>query len=241
MHTEQNRSTAVNSAVWHILFLVSIAGIVAAMTILYRSMRSVMAVGGSCGSGGPFVIRVECPDGIPVLMNIAVWGGLILFFVAMAAIVKLRAPNLLWLLWPALFLSLGFNFIQFGLDPPGGQDPVGGWIVCGVLFGLMGGVPLLIGLPIMFRGKRRRTARLADRALELSTRFRNATTPPNVIVSSSGANRSAANWSAPSRSQGSANSNIVAALERLAALHRSGSLTDTEYQAAKDAVLGGGG
>ncbi|MEO7399047.1 MAG: hypothetical protein ABIW84_10825 [Ilumatobacteraceae bacterium] len=165
MQAEETRASPLNAAVWHLLFLISIASIVAAMTILYRTMRSVMAVGGSCGSGGPYEIRIECPDGIPLLMNIAIWGGVIFLFVAIVAIHKVRAPNLLWLLWPALFLSLGFNFIQFGVDPPGGDDPVAGWIVCGALFGVMGGVPLLIGLPVMFRRKRTRTANLAERAL----------------------------------------------------------------------------
>ena len=54
--------------------------------------------------------------------------------------VRRRSPLLAW---PALFLSLGWNFLEFGFDPPGEDDGlVWGWIVCGVVFWLMGGLPL---------------------------------------------------------------------------------------------------
>ena len=34
-------------------------------------MRSVMDIGGSCASGGPYSIEVACPDGVDVLMLVA--------------------------------------------------------------------------------------------------------------------------------------------------------------------------
>jgi hypothetical protein len=228
----EGRTSPFGAAVWQAVLVVSFGGIVAGLTLLYRSMRSVMAVGGSCGSGGPYQLRVECPKGIPLLMNVAIWGGVVMLFLAMAAIKRTGAPNVLWLLWPALFLSLGFYFVQFGLDPPGGGDVQVGWMVCGAVFGLMGAVPLLIGLPIVFRG-RQRAAALADRALDASTRFRNATTPPNIVVSSV-----PRTWPAVEQPRVVASASTVAAdLERLASLHRSGALTDDEYAAAKQAVL----
>jgi hypothetical protein len=45
------------------------------------------------------------------------------------------------LAWPALFLSLGWNFLEFGVQPPGG-GLAWGWLVPGVMFVLMGGGPL---------------------------------------------------------------------------------------------------
>jgi hypothetical protein len=36
-----------------------------------------------------------------------------------------------------LFLALGWNFIEFGLDPPGGEGTVWGWLIPGVLFWVM--------------------------------------------------------------------------------------------------------
>ena len=47
------------------------------------------------------------------------------------------------LAWPGLFLSLGWNFLEFSFAPPGGGF-AWGWLVCGVVFVLMGGLPLLL-------------------------------------------------------------------------------------------------
>ena len=56
---------------------VSLAGVSAALTILFLSMRSVMKIGGFCASGqSAFVIAHQCPKGVPLLMLGAVWGGL---------------------------------------------------------------------------------------------------------------------------------------------------------------------
>jgi hypothetical protein len=43
-------------------------------------------------------------------------------------------------------LSLGWNFLDFGFDPADGGGTDAGLVFCGVLFFLMGGVPLLFGL-----------------------------------------------------------------------------------------------
>jgi hypothetical protein len=56
------------------------------------------------------------------------------------------------LLWPALFLSLGWNFLQYAFDSPtAGGGIVWGWLVCGVLFMLMGGLPILVMIPVTVR------------------------------------------------------------------------------------------
>jgi hypothetical protein len=47
---------------------VSLAGISASLTVLFLGMRSVMDIGGACASGGPFVPRVECPQGVPMMI-----------------------------------------------------------------------------------------------------------------------------------------------------------------------------
>jgi hypothetical protein len=47
------------------------------------------------------------------------------------------------LAWPGLFLSLGWNFLEFTFSPPGG-GLAWGWLICGVLFVLMGGLPLIL-------------------------------------------------------------------------------------------------
>jgi hypothetical protein len=49
--------------------------------------------------------------------------------------------------WSALFLSLGWNFAEYGVHPPGGG--VGwGWLVCAVVFIAMGAAPLLLWLGV---------------------------------------------------------------------------------------------
>jgi hypothetical protein len=132
-----------------VLTFVGLAGSVACLTILYLSMRSVMAVGGTCASGNtPYAIRTPCPTGVPGLMTGSIFLGLaFLFLYALNAI----GPNLVFLAWPALFLSLGWNFLDFGLNPPAGSSG-GGWLVCAVVFILMGGVPLVIGIMAVVKG-----------------------------------------------------------------------------------------
>jgi hypothetical protein len=44
--------------------------------------------------------------------------------------------------WSALFLALGWNFLDYGFDAPGGGTAAG-WLVCGFVFVAMGVVPLL--------------------------------------------------------------------------------------------------
>lgn len=42
--------------------------------------------------------------------------------------------------WPAVFLSLAWNFLEYGIFKY--DHPAWAWIVCGILFVLMGGLPL---------------------------------------------------------------------------------------------------
>jgi hypothetical protein len=121
------------------------AGVLAlCLTVVYLAMRRVMAVGGTCASGGPYEIATPCPKGVAWMLPLGIIVGM---GAALALALTARRGPKLWLLaWPALFLSLGWNFLDFGLDPPDpsgqGNDP--GWLVCGVTFALMGGVPLLL-------------------------------------------------------------------------------------------------
>src|SRR5439155_12073017 len=132
---------------------VGLAGVAAAFTVLYLSMRSVMSIGGSCASGNqPFVVSHPCPAGVALLLPASIWVGLIFLGIYVWQAARHKAPSLLSLAWPALFLSLGWNFLDFGLHPPGGQSGVAvGWLVCAVVFGLMGGIPLVYALPATVR------------------------------------------------------------------------------------------
>ena len=130
--------------------------------------------------------------------------------------------------WPALFLSLGWNFLDYGLDPPGGDDGlVWGWLVCAVLFFLMGGLPLL--------------------ALWSPKVLRNTWWPPDpqpriAGLPASGSPPSSPPPRAPSPVRTappvtSGDGDVVARLERLAALRDRGAIDADEYERAKKAVL----
>ena len=106
-----------------------------------------MGSGGSCASGGPYVPAVECPDAVVALtplsiLRVFIFGGLAGWGGASLGAAWL---GLIALGWPALFLSLGWNFLEFpGFAPPDGEQGgfIWSWIFCGIVFVLMGGIPL---------------------------------------------------------------------------------------------------
>jgi hypothetical protein len=116
----------------------------ASITIMYLGMRDVMEIGGVCASGGPFEIRVECPDGTWAII-VAAFAGLIAVMVWGAAGSYLGSPRLYLLAWPALFISLGYNFLDGGLNVVEGRSSIGDWVLASTFFA-MGGIPLVIAL-----------------------------------------------------------------------------------------------
>ncbi len=129
--------------------LIGVAGMTLSLTWLFLGMRAVMAIGGACADGGPYVSRQSCPDGVPLLMTLGIFG--LFVFGAFLLIYGSRIGgwygNLVGLAWPALFLSLAWNFLEFGLHPPGETGPAWGWLFCGVVFVVIGAGPLLAWLP----------------------------------------------------------------------------------------------
>ena len=124
-----------------LLLLVGLAGFSACLTLLFLAMRSVMEVGGACADGGPYVSAQPCPKGVAWIMPGSIWAGLA--FLAIYAFHTMGGPNLTLLAWPALFLSLGWNFLEYGLDPP--FEGLGwGWLVCAAIFFAMGAAPLFV-------------------------------------------------------------------------------------------------
>ena len=197
----------------------TLGGVACALTIAFLAMRSVMNVGGFCAEGGAYKIRQHCPQGVPAVLVGSIWGGLILAFGYVWQVLRGGVPGFSMLLWPALFLSLGWNFFEFAFDPPGtGGGIVGGWLVCGVVFALMGGLPLLVALPATLRG--------FVRGHEARPGW-----PGGIPVAH--LQRIAARVQ-PSGSD----TRIVNELERLARLHEKGALDDEEYEAAKRKLLG---
>ena len=95
-------------------------GLAFTMTILWLSMRAVMGIGGFCATGGPYVPAVECPDVVVALTPLSIFGLFIFGGLAAWGGASLGGGwiGLIALGWPALFLSLGWNFLEFGLRRP---------------------------------------------------------------------------------------------------------------------------
>jgi hypothetical protein len=199
--------------------------VAAGLTVLFLGMRSVMDLGGYCASGGPYEIRQECPDNA-WMIPVSIFVGLAGVGFVLAGTFR-GGPKLVALAWPALFLALGWNFLEYAFDPPPPDDGVvWGWLLCGVVFVAMGGIPLLLVLM---------NARLALWGTDASG---DTTRTATARATATALSRLAATRSRtpPTRGNGR-DEGLVSDLERLAALHRAGQLTDDEYARAKGARL----
>jgi hypothetical protein len=195
----------------------------ACLTLMFLGMRSVMDIGGACAEGGPYVPVQPCPDGAAL----ALIGGSFGLFAAAGLMIWFGSRlgkgyvTLVFLGWPALFISLGFNFLQYGLNPPPGQPVEWGFLVPGVLFWIIGIGPLLFGI---WGWRAARSGRSTSAAVTLN-RLSDSVTRPNAFEAGGSS-------SAPRDEDA-----VVEELERLSRLHAAGSLTDDEFAAAKARVL----
>ncbi len=278
------------------LYLAGVTVLAWAITICWLAMRAVMDVGGMCAEGGPYVVATPCPDGVPLLLALAFPAG----FLGGGMMVRWGSrlgpawASLVALAWPALFLSLGWNFLDHGLTAAGGLEA--GWLIPGVLFLLMGGVPLVVGIQVLLRqrtgprppGRDHGTTRLAidstppwdagspprarpapgrspstgagpgpgragpspspasprseqDARAELARTLRAmasaATTMAADQTTVADALRDDPTATIAATDPPTGVPDLVSQLERLAALHRDGSLGELEYLQAKQAVI----
>jgi hypothetical protein len=225
--------------------LVGLAGVAFSVTLLFKSMRAVQAIGGFCASGGPYQISHTCPKGVTGLLPLSIIGGLI-FLGLFAACVGDRGRPAVLLAWPALFLSLGWNFLDYGLHLTTGHGVNGGFLTCAVIFILMGIVPLFFIIPQLYQSFTESTdstpptpptpstPALGGASVGFGTPARSA--PPFASFGSGGVQF--ASTTAPSAPPSAPTGDITGQLERLASLHRRRELTDAEYEAAKRKALG---
>ncbi|MEW6553666.1 MAG: hypothetical protein AB1384_05215 [Actinomycetota bacterium] len=131
--------------------------------LLFLAMRGVLDEGGMVARGGPYEIAHPAPD-YWWIFPVSIIGMIIIVFASMGMFSLMRgmagsasspfsgrgalsggdgAVSLVALFfWPAIFLSLGWNFLEYGFFT--GEGLAWGWIVCGVVFVLMGGLPLYL-------------------------------------------------------------------------------------------------
>jgi hypothetical protein len=224
-----------------VLYVVGLVVLAAATVAVYLAMRDVMAIGGSCASGGPYEVATPCPKGTSALMV----GGFFGWFVGagMAAIAGTRLPggygSIALLGWPALFLSLGWNFLEFGFEPANGGGTDGSLVFCGVLFFLMGGVPLLFGLKGLARAlwpaASPSTAEAGSWSLTDQIRMATSLSPFRMVDTRLKAERPAPE-PVPEPASGE---DIARELERLVDLRSRGALDDDEFERAKAILLSG--
>jgi len=185
--------------------------VVSALTVLNECMRAVMSIGGSCGTAGTGL--APCPGNTAGLLPAAIWGGLIFLGLYVWQTAKHDVPSFVSLVWPALFISLGWNFLDYGIR--GGVVSAGS-LVCGVVFVLMGGIPLIWALPHLWR--------------VYALGHIDADKPWHVTATGNA-------FKAVTRIGRSPSEDMADSLERLDRLHKSGGLDDLEYAKAKDKVI----
>lgn len=200
------------------LVLASLAVVSAGITLVYLGMRAVMDIGGACASGGPYVPVQPCPAGVPGLLVGGIFLGIIAALVYAVATIGIGVPSFTGLFWPALFMSLGWNFLEYGVAPPVGDGIVWGWLIPGILFEIMGIVPLWVMI---------RTVGVVPN----TARVKATLTPAAVRTVAEAVRQRTAQATEPE------SPDLISELERLDALYRSGSLTDAEYTRAKRRLL----
>ncbi len=130
---------------------VGVGGLALCITLVFLGMRAVMDIGGACADGGPYVSAQSCPDGSTPALLLGIFG--LFLFGGIGAIYGSRLGGI-WaaaplFAWSGLFLALGWNFLDYGLfNPPGDETVIWGWLLCGVIFVAMGLAPLLGGLAV---------------------------------------------------------------------------------------------
>jgi hypothetical protein len=254
-------------------YLAGIAVGTTSITLLFLGMRAVMDVGGACADGGPFVTSQPCPTGTPLAMVGGMFGlfaaaGLIMWF---GSRISGPATAVVALGWPLLFVSLGWNFLEYGLRPPDGEDgPIWGWLIPGLLFWIMGLAPIVIAIAAWREARAGRPGNRVSQQVVNRLRPSGASSgaggaaTPTVIAASDpdlrrmderayASSAFAPVYSATARSGGgdpdaagpddaaAADDDLAEDLETLARLHATGDLSDEEFSRAKADRLGRAG
>ena len=227
-------------------------GVAFALTGVWLGMRSVMDIGGSCASGGPYQIATLCPAGVDVLLTLGIPLGIVSagLMVWKGSRIGASYAGLVAFAWPVLFLSLGWNFLEYGVRNPFGEGVELGWFVPGVIFVIMGGVPLVAWVAAKGHGPVVPGVRTTTTPIELNelasamrqvslraSRHATSTTTVAEALAAQAAGSTGAE-SAAAESTAVEPNGMIDQLERLARLRESGALTEQEYDDAKTAIIG---
>jgi hypothetical protein len=186
----------------------------------------------------------------------SIWVGLGALVLYSVSSYSSGGPRLAILAWPVLFLSLGWNFLEFGLDPGTDRGIVWSWIICAIVFFILGGGPVLLffrpdaaarvlwGPPGPDGAPPARAPSWAyasgTTVVDQSTDARGITHATIVVDPAPEDSSSTVSSDAGVGGSEQDDEDLVDQLERLSTLHRRGSLSDAEFTAAKQALLPGG-
>lgn len=147
-----------------LLLCVGVGGLLLCVTLVFLAMRAVMDIGGACADGGPYVSAQSCPDGATTALLLGVFAGFGFGFLGSWAGDRVGGYGWIPILgWTALFATLGWNFLEYGLfDPPEGEGIVWGWLIPGILFQIMAWAPIVLGI-MAIRSMRGTPGTAADR------------------------------------------------------------------------------
>ena len=213
-----------------LLVLVAAFGLAACITLIWLGMRAVMDIGGACAEGGPFVPVQPCPEGAPAALTLGMLGlfGFGALGIWAGAQIGGGWAALPLLAWPALFGSLGWNFLEYGFTFEEGAI-VWGWVIPGVVFVLMAVIPL------WFVWSARASTVPINARFGLPAGRETATEPPPSLGWDASHRRAEATVREESSQE--TPSEAIDRLERLAELRRRGDITTDEYERFKQALL----
>jgi hypothetical protein len=170
---------------------------------------------------------------------VSIFGMLLSVGVSIVGAFSQGGPRPYAFAWSALFLALGWNFLEYGFDPPDGGTSAS-WLVCGVAFVVMGGVPLVL---LLWKSAARwalwgpRVEKPArDEGWYHLTPTRSGASTPSAaggLVQP----QPPAPASTTTVDEVEPSGDMVDRLERLAELHERGALDEREYEIAKSAIL----
>src|SRR5262245_64709774 len=86
------------------LLTIGTLGFVFFLTLLYRSMRTVLDVGGFCAEGGPYEIRQPCPEGVAWIVPVSIFGMIASVGIGILGVFRRGGPRPYVFAWSALFL-----------------------------------------------------------------------------------------------------------------------------------------
>jgi len=120
---------------WSAMNVVCVVLLAVFITWFLAAMRVQMEVGGSCASGGPYVVVAPCPENSTALTLVGMFGSVVAALAGTISAVSVGAPNLLVPYWTATSGGMATNFLVDGFSSDGGTG--WGWVIAGVLMLLM--------------------------------------------------------------------------------------------------------